>query len=444
MTSSLLAVLPRFVSNGLLCFMVLLPLYAAPAAASGPWQISDEMEAWLDAEVSSVGSQDDRMRSLLAALERRPLVYDDAHTGTAEEVFRTHRYDCLGLAHLVVGLARRLGVDAYYVRVSVPDQVEQQGSLTVTAAHVAAGWGPAGRVRSVEIGVDPGASRRALHPLPDPTARAMHFTNRGAESLLAGEPHAALDWLDRAVRTDPRWTSAWVNRGVALRRLHRADDAIESYRRALALDPAHAGALKNLAALEAAAGNHESAHATLSRLAAAGHRNPDTFVALGDHHLQRGEMKQAHRHYRRARRVDPGSSAAMAARGRWHLASNDLARHSQRESDRVGHAVNSIVCQGSILSGGEVERSVIGNNVKVNSYSFVEGSILFDGVSIGRHAKIRNAIVDKRVQIPPGSVIGYDADEDRKRGFTVTENGVVVIASADGIEKAQRVATSTV
>jgi glucose-1-phosphate adenylyltransferase len=106
--------------------------------------------------------------------------------------------------------------------------------------------------------------------------------------------------------------------------------------------------------------------------------------------------------------------------------------------------VNSIVCQGSILSGGEVERSVIGNNVKVNSYSFVEGSILFDGVSIGRHAKIRNAIVDKRVQIPPGSVIGYDADEDRKRGFTVTENGVVVIASADGIEKAQRVATSTV
>jgi glucose-1-phosphate adenylyltransferase len=79
---------------------------------------------------------------------------------------------------------------------------------------------------------------------------------------------------------------------------------------------------------------------------------------------------------------------------------------------------------------------VIGNNVKVNSYSQVEGSILFDGVDIGRHAQIRNAIIDKRVQIPAGTVIGYDLEEDRKRGFTVTKNGVVVIASGEGIEKA--------
>ena len=111
--------------------------------------------------------------------------------------------------------------------------------------------------------------------------------------------------------------------------------------------------------------------------------------------------------------------------------------HSKREGDdRVGHAVNSIVSQGSILSGGEVERSVIGTNVKVNSYSRVEGSIVFDGVDIGRHAQIRNAIIDKRVKIPAGAVIGYDPEEDRRRGFTVTKNGVVVIASGDGIEKA--------
>lgn len=109
--------------------------------------------------------------------------------------------------------------------------------------------------------------------------------------------------------------------------------------------------------------------------------------------------------------------------------------------DRLGHATDSIVCQGSILSGGEVERSVIGNNVKVNSYSHVDGSILFDGVDIGRHARIRNAIIDKRVCIPPGTVIGYDADEDRRRGFTVTDKGVVVIASGDTIEKPTEVAT---
>ncbi len=103
--------------------------------------------------------------------------------------------------------------------------------------------------------------------------------------------------------------------------------------------------------------------------------------------------------------------------------------------DRIGHATDSIVCQGSIISGGEVERSVIGNNVKVNSYSHVEGSILFDGVDIGRHARVRNAIIDKNVKIPAGAVIGFDPEEDRRRGFTVTDRGVVVIASGDAIEK---------
>lgn len=101
--------------------------------------------------------------------------------------------------------------------------------------------------------------------------------------------------------------------------------------------------------------------------------------------------------------------------------------------DRLGHATDSIVCQGSILSGGEVERSIIGTNVRVNSYSHVEGSIVFDGVNIGRHCRIRNAIIDKRVQIPPGTVIGYDQEEDRRRGFSVSDNGVVIIASEVGL-----------
>ena len=112
--------------------------------------------------------------------------------------------------------------------------------------------------------------------------------------------------------------------------------------------------------------------------------------------------------------------------------------------DRSGQATNSIVSQGSIISGGEVDQSILGNNVRVNSYSQVEGSILFDGVNIGRHAKIRNAIIDKRVDIPAGTVIGYDAEEDRSRGFTVTEKGVVVIASSDRIERSQKLQPLTV
>jgi len=101
---------------------------------------------------------------------------------------------------------------------------------------------------------------------------------------------------------------------------------------------------------------------------------------------------------------------------------------------RRGEALDSIVCAGSVLSGGRVERSILGANTRINSFAKVEDSILFDGVDIGRHAKVRRAIIDKGVHIPPGIEIGYDHDHDRARGFTVSEGGVIVIAKADGVE----------
>jgi glucose-1-phosphate adenylyltransferase len=101
---------------------------------------------------------------------------------------------------------------------------------------------------------------------------------------------------------------------------------------------------------------------------------------------------------------------------------------------RRGHALDSIICQGCIVSGGQVERSILGPNVRVNSYARVEDSILFEGVDIGRHTRVRRAIIDKGVRIPPGTSIGYDAEQDRARGFTVSEGGLTVIAKADGVE----------
>ncbi|HID75243.1 MAG TPA: glucose-1-phosphate adenylyltransferase [Planctomycetaceae bacterium] len=102
--------------------------------------------------------------------------------------------------------------------------------------------------------------------------------------------------------------------------------------------------------------------------------------------------------------------------------------------NRCGHAMDSIVCPGTIVSGGEVRRSILGYQVRVNSYSIVEDSILFNRVDVGRHARIRRAIIDKGVRIPEGVQIGYDHALDRARGFTVTEQGVTVIAKSDGTE----------
>ena len=106
---------------------------------------------------------------------------------------------------------------------------------------------------------------------------------------------------------------------------------------------------------------------------------------------------------------------------------------SRGHEDRVGHAMDSIVCQGSIISGGTVLRSLLGPRCRVNSFAHVEDSILFEGVDIGRYAQIRRAIIDKGVTIPAEMRVGFDAEQDRARGFTISDNGVVVIAKSDGI-----------
>ena len=98
------------------------------------------------------------------------------------------------------------------------------------------------------------------------------------------------------------------------------------------------------------------------------------------------------------------------------------------EEERRGQNIDSYVCGGCITSGSTVRRSIVGPLCKINSYSLVEDSILFENVTVGRHVKIRRAIIDKGVVIPDGSVIGYDFDEDRSNGYTVTTSGIVVVA----------------
>jgi glucose-1-phosphate adenylyltransferase len=100
------------------------------------------------------------------------------------------------------------------------------------------------------------------------------------------------------------------------------------------------------------------------------------------------------------------------------------------EVGRRGHALQSIVSMGCIVSGSEVRRSILSPNVRVHSYCDIEDSIVMPNAVIRRHAKVKRAIIDRDFEVPPGAVIGYDPVEDRRR-HTVTENGVVVVTPGE-------------
>jgi glucose-1-phosphate adenylyltransferase len=111
------------------------------------------------------------------------------------------------------------------------------------------------------------------------------------------------------------------------------------------------------------------------------------------------------------------------------------AKFVHADAGRLGHAVNSFVSSGAVVSGSRVERSILSPWVVVHSYAEVTDSVLMNNVTVGRNAIVRNAIVDKNVVIPEGARLGVDPEEDRARGFVVSEGGITVVG------KGQRVST---
>jgi glucose-1-phosphate adenylyltransferase len=101
--------------------------------------------------------------------------------------------------------------------------------------------------------------------------------------------------------------------------------------------------------------------------------------------------------------------------------------------NRVGRAVSSMVSPGAIISGALVEDSVVSPDVRVHSWAYVHGSVLMEGVDIGRGAVVRRAIIDKNVRVPEGAEIGVDLDKDRER-YTVSDEGIVVIGKGQRVD----------
>jgi glucose-1-phosphate adenylyltransferase len=109
------------------------------------------------------------------------------------------------------------------------------------------------------------------------------------------------------------------------------------------------------------------------------------------------------------------------------------AKFVHNEKGRIGTAINSFVSSGAVVSGAQVEGSVLSPWTIVNSWAEVTGSVLMENVKVGRHAVVRNAIIDKNVVVPEHAEVGVDLDADRARGFVVSEGGITVVGKGQRV-----------
>jgi len=116
-----------------------------------------------------------------------------------------------------------------------------------------------------------------------------------------------------------------------------------------------------------------------------------------------------------------------------HVPSIPPAKFVHDAGDRIGRAIDSLVSPGVVISGGLVRLSVLSPGVRVNSWATVDRSVLLHNTKIGRHAVVRDAIIDKNVIVPEWAQVGVDKEHDRARGFVVSAGGITVVGKGQEV-----------
>ena len=312
-----------------------------------PDRLTPEMVEWMHRRMSGADTMQERLRELLSALEydkELDLEYEEGFTGTAAEVFESGKFNCLSFSHLFVGMARELGADAYYMRVNDIERYRREGDLVVVSGHVTAGYSHGGELEVLEFTVGPEVDYHKARPIPDITAIAMYYSNRGAELLRERKYEEARTWLATATRLDPSLSDAWINLGVVLRRTGDLDGAEAAYLKAVEAEPDALSAYHNLSGLYRVRGDEDAGREVLRLLDRRDNRNPFIYLALGDDSLALGHVDEAERFFRRALNLSTERAEARAAMGQVALAKGDIrqarewlakARRLDTENSRV-------------------------------------------------------------------------------------------------------------
>jgi Flp pilus assembly protein TadD len=294
-----------------------------PAEIIQPLLITEEMRSWALALVTRSAPDETQLKILLESLrssEELAFEYKGGYTGTAEEVFSSGKYNCLSFSMLFVGLARALGLPAYFLNVKQAEAYEKRGDLVILTRHITAGYGFVKDRTILEFDIGAEINYLLAEPMTDLEALALYYSNRGTEWLRAGQGKKANQMLEIAITLGPKIAQSWINLGVVRRRQGHMQEAEDAYIKALEVEAGNATAYENLATLLRLKGERDAASQMLELLNRRKNRNPFTYLALGDLNLEEGRVQEAESFYRRALRLARDEAETHAAMGQWALA----------------------------------------------------------------------------------------------------------------------------
>ena len=308
---------------------VRIPPDIQPLPVADVLALTPEMRAWAHAQVPRTLPPVERLDLLvqrLQAVDGAALQYDAWFNASAAEAFAARRFNCLSFSHLLIAMARELGLDAYYVQALYRERYDREGDLVLLAGHVTVGWGSGPRRWMVEFGNDAELERAQVRQLDDRRALALHYANVGATDLRRGDTPMALRALVTAVGVDPGASGAWVNLGVALRRRGDFTGAEAAYRRAIEVDAEMVPGYSNLYQLLRATGRSKEAKALVTDIMNLAHRDPWLLLAMGDQCMEARDFAGAERLFKESRHAAPRESAPTAALAALALAKGDQPR----------------------------------------------------------------------------------------------------------------------
>ena len=247
--------------------------------------VSPGMEAFLARYVLPYNDPDMRLNLLIMAVTDPGVLgfhYQDDRTLTAAEAFDSRSGNCIGFANLLIAMARRAGLEAGYQEVSLEPEWSSQGDTLLVAKHINVVVRSRNRAFMVDTSgqkFKPDDRRRFMN---DREARALYYSNLGAEALLDNELHRAYAYLTRAIETAPRMPDPWNNLGVVYARNLQMREAEQMFLTAHAIDGKEYSALANLYELYMAGGDLASASRLEKKVENYRARNPYYLLKMSE------------------------------------------------------------------------------------------------------------------------------------------------------------------